>query len=132
MINVLEKYYDYVGPGWKPILKVLGAEIRRLLEKCETKSEVKVLQVKEKFGLLRIYTSHKGLPLDISDRIFDLIDFAELMSAKICEHCGKPAIDPRPSSHLMWIKTLCEECHNEREEEWAERRAKRISNESGV
>jgi len=58
-------------------------------------------QVKEKFGTLRIYyTDYSNDP----DYVSGVIDFAENMSAYICEECGKPG---KTRSDLSWIKTLC-------------------------
>jgi len=71
-----------VGPGWIPLVDTLC----RLLVKSTEQgaSEVKVLQVKEKFGKLRFYavaySSYQG----------GLINMAEAYSAKLCDECGGP------------------------------------------
>ena len=54
-------------------------------------------QVKEKFGTLRIYTSHAD------DYIRGVIDMAELLSASTCECCGSAGKLYRQG----WHKTLC-------------------------
>jgi hypothetical protein len=73
-----------------------------------------VMQVKEKFGGLRFY-------MDGSNDYFDgLIAFAESLSYKTCEVCGKPG----ESNNEGWIKTLCEE-------HAAERRSKQTSKRGG-
>lgn len=59
-----------------------------------------IVQIKEKFGTMRFYV-HNG-----SDRVYDLIDFAEGMSAVTCEVCGKPG---KLDENSGWIKTHCVE-----------------------
>jgi hypothetical protein len=57
------------------------------------------VQVKEKFGGLRFYTNGAT---DIQDAY---ITFAEMISVRTCEVCGKPG--KRTSDG--WIRTLCKE-----------------------
>jgi hypothetical protein len=57
------------------------------------------VQVKEKFGTLRFYTDKSTKEQDA------YISFAENMSAKICEVCGKPG----QRNDGGWIRTLCPE-----------------------
>lgn len=63
--------------------------------------EFTVDQLKEKFGLVRIYYSGYH-----SDGISKLIDRAEERSAVTCERCDKPG---KPSS-TGWIKVRYREC----------------------
>jgi hypothetical protein len=58
-----------------------------------------VLQVKEKFGELRVYVNHK------TEEISRAIGQAQLESVVTCEICGQPG-QLRESD---WIKTLCDE-----------------------
>jgi hypothetical protein len=60
----------------------------------------KVVQIKEKFGGLRIYYDGR------SDYIDGLISMAECYSYKTCEACGKPGAK---TNHGGWMATLCEE-----------------------
>lgn len=58
----------------------------------------KIRQVKEKFGGLRFY-------VDTTDkRIHHWIEFAEVVSTKICEECGAPG-ERRGEG---WVRTLCD------------------------
>lgn len=123
-----------VDSGWFPIIDVLCGCIYSKLQHAKSKlaaatqyprddgnaylnlttqevaDELEALpviaQIKEKFGTLRFYV-HNG-----SDRVYDLIDFAEGMSAVTCEVCGKPGTLDKNSG---WVKTHCiEHRHPER------------------
>lgn len=56
-------------------------------------------QVKEKFGTLRFYVD------SATDKHYNYIDFAELMSGRTCEECGKPG----QTYYMGWHRTLCDE-----------------------
>lgn len=59
-----------------------------------------IVQIKEKFGALRFYISNT------TDRVETLIEFAESMSRRTCEVCGKPgSLDDEGG----WMKTQCED-----------------------
>ena len=62
-----------------------------------------VVQVKEKYGTLRLYCP--GTPA-----IDKYIRLAERLSAVTCEDCGKPG----QANESDWISTLCDECRNTR------------------
>ena len=61
-----------------------------------------VSQVKEKFGTLRFYTH------GTTDQQHAYINFAECMSARICEVCG----DRGSRRGHMWVRTRCREHAN--------------------
>lgn len=78
---------------------------------------VEILQVKEKFGTLRIYTAGaRARELDA------VVGALEAASAHICEKCGQdgyewlPQRTPRAQARnqkggkIAWTKTLCEPC----------------------
>ena len=67
-----------------------------------------VVQVKEKFGTLRFYV------IGATDAQYNYISFAEAMSGRICETCGKPG----KRLGRGWIYTSCEE--HARDGDWAE------------
>lgn len=85
--------------GWFNIVWRLCERLEALVAQFERESglEFKVLQVKEKFGGLRFYSSFTDEA--ISNAIID----AEAESLKTCEECGKPGKPNRGG----WIKTLC-------------------------
>jgi len=90
--------------GWYDLIDETLAKIK------EKNEDVKVTQIKEKYGGLRVYIS-KG-----NDAIFDIIHEAEEKSASICEKCGSKDAERR--SRGGWIKTLCKECNKD----WQENR----------
>lgn len=89
--------------GHKPWSKepITDEEIAKAKQKMEEELErlPVATQVKEKFGGLRFYID-RG-----TDRHYNLISFAESMSYRICEECGKPGMN----YPLGWYQTLCEE-----------------------
>jgi len=78
----------------------LEAQVEEEREKLPT-----IVQIKEKFGGLRLYTNRITHDQDLA------VGFAEAMSNRVCEVCG------RPGKHRQggWVKTLCDEHHKARE-----------------
>jgi len=67
---------------------------------------LKVTQVKEKFGGLRIYLSHVNAEADA------IITAAEEEAGATCENCGsKDQVQLRGGG---WLRTLCEICEAKR------------------
>lgn len=82
-----------VGKGWASL-------VNRVFDKLETiKGSIKIVQVKEKWGGLRIYTDYSNKELD--KVIYD----AEKESLEICEVCGKPG----KLRGKTWYYTSCDE-----------------------
>lgn len=90
------------GKGWYPLIEETLDKIEACLKTIELEKNYpfRILQIKEKFGGLRIYCS------SYYPEIEKIIDDAEAKSFKICEVCGK-------EGHLTywyrWYQTLCEE-----------------------
>lgn len=80
------------GPGWLPA-------IIPVLEICEARS-VRVVQIKEKFGGLRIYLDQHDDTLDAA------IILAESIASRTCEDCGAPG-ELRGTG---WLVTRCDDC----------------------
>ena len=99
--------YDFtydVGEGWKDLCvrtfeKIADTYVRHDVDL----SEFSLVQIKEKFGGLRIYPG--GIESGLYDDVYSAICKAEDESYTICELCGNPG-KPRKGS---WIKTLCQE-----------------------
>jgi len=89
----MNKLYKECGKGWDTI-------IDPLIEKCNQEG-VEILQIKEKFGGLRVYTTN-----GCSEELMDMIIAAEKASYSTCEMCGQPG--SRKSDG--WIKTACDLC----------------------
>lgn len=96
------------GDGWFNIIDQLCANIQHQIDwKQEQKekfgrgegcSQVVAMQVKEKFGSLRFYTSGGD------DTIYGMIRMAESMSAVTCEDCGAPG----KLRGRGWLYTACD------------------------
>lgn len=81
-------------------------------------------QVKEKFGMMRIYWTGNGIENweeicakvqqddreravnKYYDEIQNAIDYVEFLSSRVCESCGQPG----KLSNKGWIKVRCENC----------------------
>jgi hypothetical protein len=51
----------------------------------------RIVQVKEKFGALRIYFREKGLPAEVSARLREIMQAANDQSSYVCEIFGESA-----------------------------------------
>jgi len=86
------------GNGWYGILYDLFRNLSELDE------DIELLEVKEKFGTLRVYI------INGSDKAYDLIEEAESKSRFVCEVCGKEG----KLRSDGWLFTLCDECNTVR------------------
>jgi len=89
-----EFIFDCVGQGWHHLLNDLFCQLR----KCEW--DCNVSQVKEKFGLLRVYIEEGN------EDMFGLLYEAEKQSRNICEFCGERG--KTSGWGTGWKKTLCD------------------------
>lgn len=91
--------YFECGDGWASILRQLATEVSEL----PSKPPVFAVQVKEKFGGLRIYISSDddGWFPEVDKLVVD----AEKSSLSVCEQCGNKG-ERRSKSY--WIQTLCD------------------------
>ena len=92
-----------VEKGWWPLVEPIYNRIQELNEQG---ADIKITQIKEKFGMLCLYVNHAP------SEIRDMIRAAEAQSIHICERCGRPA--KRIISTWNWIYTLCPDCLKER------------------
>lgn len=118
MPEQIPDHLEAVGPGWRPLLQRLHGDL------LAVSPDYSVQQVKEKYGLLRVYL-YTGLLRHMatgSDRLPEpheadrykqeddaaqrLVDAAEEESGRICEACGNPG----RTRDRAWIKTLCDHC----------------------
>lgn len=83
---------ESVGKGWEPLVREVFSFMK------EHRTHTKVIQVKEKWGGLRIYTDV------IDDKLDEKIREVEKRSFTVCELCGAPG-NLRGDS---WYQTLCE------------------------
>ncbi len=113
-----------IGEGWWPIIESLCKQIQSHIDWTNERhaalkkdnqynlkipkkvKQVKVGQIKEKFGGLRFY--YEGG----DEKICGMVRMAESWAANTCETCG----DRGKSRSGGWIKTLCDKHENERQE----------------
>jgi hypothetical protein len=95
-----------VGEGWYDLIDRMLNKLEPIAiasnKKYKNTHECSFVlsQVKEKFGILRVYTSYH------EDDARDVISDAEIESGKICEVCGKPGRIVGKG----WWSTRCMEC----------------------
>lgn len=88
------------GDGWYDLL---DRTFKKIIDNDPAR-EIVLMQVKEKFGELRIYLY---CPTGIQSKIYEILGKAELESRTICENCG--SIE-NIKSNGSWIKYLCKDC----------------------
>lgn len=81
------------GPGWFQILNTLGAVLEA--------AGITAVQVKEKFGGLRVYTA------GTTPEATAAIRAAEAASETTCELCGVPGVNVVAN---YWMSTRCTGC----------------------
>lgn len=86
-----------VGPGWAHLVN----RVFDVYDEIDN-DQTKIVQVKEKYAGLRIYTSYSTEKLEAAIRA------AERESYKTCEVCGKPG---KTRGH-GWIYAACDEHTN--------------------
>lgn len=87
-----------VGDGWAGIISTMCF----ILQQKDTAKTFRFDQVKEKFGLLRVY--HTGG----NEYMAGVVRMACDISGRTCETCGQPGEQRKGG----WIKTLCDRCHS--------------------
>jgi hypothetical protein len=87
------------GDGWFNIIHSMCHAIESHLKR-DPRPEYEFVQIKEKFGTLRVYDSGHD------EYIAGVIRMAENMSVFTCEITGKPG---RLCTSGHWYKTLCDE-----------------------
>ena len=92
------RFYTECGAGWN---KLISKTVRKLRE---MDPGVKFMQIKEKFGGLRMYIGSG------TTEMHELCNKAEDESLITCEICGEPGKER--GGH--WIRTLCDACEEER------------------
>lgn len=104
----LDQALESVGKGWHPFIRQI---FTALPPGC------KIVQVKEKFGGLRVYYD-RGTP-----EFHDLVDALEVDSFSTCELCG--ASGETSSWGGYWYLTLCPAHGEEKAKEIQERKVKK-------
>ncbi len=127
---MLEECVNDVGAGWKPILAALDSILSGAVQnaqnnatrarkefqdpECQADAHIQILQVKEKFGGLRVYWQGTGLGERFRLEAEGATMMAEVMSFKVCENCGSMqdiATRGKKGTRFGWIRTQCANCH---------------------
>ena len=96
--DLLEEISDIeCEDGWFSLIEIY-------LRLCSTYSKrskkgIKIRQIKEKFGRLRVYANIND------DYILGMGDATELLSESVCEYCGEKG---ELRTNRRWVKTLCD------------------------
>ena len=102
--GLLAEHYGGIctGPGCWPLIESTLDSIqkRKLAENLKTE----VVQIKEKFGLLRIYCRNSDEHIDTV-----LVHNAEVRSSRICEACGQPGTNRPETGYYVFCETHYEE-----------------------
>jgi len=88
--------WGFPGDGWFGLLLEASIELEKF--------DVQAVQVKEKFGTLRLYLAG---PDSRDERVNAIVRRAEQRSSVECEDCG--AAGERRGGG--WIRTLCDNCY---------------------
>lgn len=111
-----ETFLDCVPSGWVTLFLAMCNDISRALEaEGIPKSAFHFLQVKEKFGALRVYWKLEDKLCEalgnekasaIKEKISDAIIDAEGASMKTCSVCGSSA----KYTSTGWVRPYCQHC----------------------
>lgn len=100
--------YPTVGDGWRELVEKAVCRIKA----ADVGRSVKITQVKEKYGTLRLYwMSTRGIDAATDAAIEEAVALAEARSECTCEKCGE---EGRLYSAGSWLTTACpEHAHGE-------------------
>lgn len=97
-----------VGPGWDDLL-------REMFERMFALGwDGGLLQVKQKFGGLRVHLAGYPDGQPITDLLWDLATEYEKRSLTICEVCG--GFPAQIHSQGGWLQTQCDQCFQQQRE----------------
>jgi len=92
--------------GWRQLIDNAFRSAEQILSDYPGAS-FRIVQVKEKFGALRVYFREEGLPAEISARLREIMQSANDQSSYVCEICGASA---RLGSTPGCISVRCPSC----------------------
>jgi len=93
-----------IGNGWLQVFKKYLPELSKEILDNELK-DFKIVQVKEKFGSIRIYTQYT------TEGVETIINKIEAECETTCEECGSPEGKFRQDG---WLRVLCDKCEANR------------------
>lgn len=92
--------------GWYGLIRKVCEQITEALSKNQNIGNLRFVQIKEKWGQLRIYVNN------YPNEIEEILNNAEAESANICEMCG--TTENVTQNSAGWIKSLCPTCRENR------------------
>jgi len=126
--------FTAVGPGWAHILKTLDSLMANVIENAisnatiarpeyrvkgnTAEATIEVVQIKEKFGGLRVYYQTSGIGPGMVDLLDGAVRMAEGLACITCEKCSSlegTETRVKKDSKYGRILTLCSKHHNERD-----------------
>lgn len=93
------------GKGWYNIINNVCKVVDQHIKNNPRKEQIKILQIKEKFGILTIYVQNGD------EYIKAINNFAKTISSITCEYCGEEAKITKLKTG--WLKTICNRCKEE-------------------
>lgn len=107
-IDYEHTWWDDIPEGWaKAFGEQMCDELLEILKEGDYVDEYQIIQIKEKYGMLRIYSN--GVPENISDKHHEWLRKYEELSEKTCINCGAPAVCMTKG----WIMPVCQSCYDE-------------------
>ena len=96
--------WDSIEKGWDIAFgKMLLKELGEVIDKNGLKNEFHILEIKEKYGELRISC------MNACEDIDKIIEKYRVISRNVCMGCGKPDV---PMTNYGWYYPVCKECWN--------------------
>ena len=109
--NLYNAFGIETGDGWYQLLYDMCKEIAIVLETAEKPVTIEMVQIKEKYGTLRVYYDLEG-ENNVARKISDIAQKYEDLSEKVCEECG---CEGTLRTDLPWIQTLCDTCYDRKQ-----------------
>jgi ketosteroid isomerase-like protein len=102
--NLLKVAHPEVGDGWRDLVERAVSRIALAVRELSPHA-VEIVQIKQKFGGIRIYWHARRIPDAVASRIEEAVDVAEARSLTTCEVCGE---EGKPWHDHGWLSTCCE------------------------
>lgn len=109
---------DFSCRGWAAVLTNMFDQINAAMDAAQVpRSALNIIQIKEKFGSLRMYYDIQDIDLSIpddvkdrlDDQIEDIVNRAENVTERTCVVCGAKA----EYFSTGWVLPYCEHCARE-------------------
>ncbi len=110
--KVLSKpIYPETAEGWDALVEDFIEEMNEAAANFKSKS-ITIIDIKEKFGGLRIYVDY-NLPSEQISDLEKIVSKYEHLSLKTCSYCGQEYKQMHKRKGY-WDIVCCEECFNKR------------------